>query len=253
MVLGSSPSGPTSHKYMDSPVQILLDAAAAHAIVRSVEGKRSQAASRLTDFQEKIVRATDQLSNAQSSFSNAQTQMQMLEKQLTALEQQHGQLTAALNSGKVGDYNQGLAQQAQLQNSISNTEDDVLAQIDLLEGIPTQIAEFEEHLEYLKERLSALEAEYAAHEPTWAAEMEVASADMNRHVDRLPETEQRRFWAVRQKHPRLVAPLMSNACGNCYVAIALKEVSLILQRYSVYRCSKCGIFVLEGSLLRGES
>ena len=253
MVLGSSPSGPTSLKYMDSPVQILLDAARAHRILRNVEQRRIQFQKQIEATQDKLSRAAERHSQAQIAYDEKQEQLQSLERQHAALERQHAQLTGALNSGKVGDYAQGLAQQKQLGEGISKTEDDILELLDALEGYPKQIADFEEHLEHLQSVLAEQEAAASAAEPDLQAKAQVAEEEMNKHVARLPEMEQRRFGAVRQKHPDLITPLIGNACGSCHVGIALKQVSLIIQAYSIYRCSKCGIFVLKPELLQGES
>ena len=238
---------------MDSPVQILLDANEAHQRLCVVEQERHQFAFKIQRLEEKRDAAVLQLTSARADYAAVQDQLTSLEAQCESLDRQHEQLSRALNAGKVGNYEQGLSQKNQLKESISKSEDAILEILDTIDTYPTQIENLEEHIEHLEQSLRETHSARDDREEILKAQEAVAVDEMKAHVNRLPEVEQRRFWAVRQKHTKLVYPLVGNACGQCHVAIALKQVSLILQGISIYRCSKCGVFVLKSDLLQSDS
>ena len=238
---------------MDTPVQILLDASEAHQRLHSVELERTSFESKIKDLDEKRIDALSQLQTVKSDFHDAQKNLASLEDQCAALDRQLAQLTVALNSGKLGNYEQGLSQQRQLQDSISKSEDAILDVLESIDSFPSQIERIDEHIAHLNHVLLEVKAERDVREHDLQAQEEVADAEMKAHVKRLPEMEQRRFWAVRQKHAKLIYPLVGNSCGNCHVGIALKQVSLILQAISIYRCSKCGVFILSQEALQSDS
>jgi predicted nucleic acid-binding Zn-ribbon protein len=189
------------------------------------------------------------LDKHKSNLTSSQESLSTLEGQMERLEKQLNQITDAVNTGRVGNYNQAVIQQNQLKDSISALEDRILEQLELLEIIPCEIDKIDERVEQLNERLQEKIQVKEEEAPVYQSEAEAILQDMKKYVSRLPEREQRRFKAVRSKHTVLAVPLTANSCGKCHVGLPLETVSLIMRGNNIYRCSNCGVFIVDSATL----
>ena len=236
----------------NTPVYILVDAWFAEKR-RRVNSKNLKALENaIHQLNERIQVVLNKQSDLELENKKFNAQVSEKEMAISSIEKRISNTVRAMNSGQISDYEVAEKRVKEFKSNISDLEDEVLEILDTIDTVPSRRLELEELLGFLGDKKNLKTQELDGLKPQLVANIKSEEDEIARLLEKLPTLDKRRFSSVMAKHENIIVPLKSNSCTSCYLSLPLKDVSIIIQIKSNYRCSNCGVFVVDASVLQRD-